>query len=236
LSKLRVSGGDTTCGEALENVLLFGQPRSRTCGFKVKRNWHKDLGVRREINFRHFAVPKLPKGQLCDELRHQTCWILNREDGRSEGSCTQERDAWQQGFEIWNSRSSGISVEVAEKKDSYMHFTIFHVRGQTLKISDLSEAARTRKVGGPQICRWVCRSVWKQKVEKIDLFCFCRSCWKINELYYFLHIFMKMNVIFRKSVWKIGGEKWICVCLQKLLKNKHVTSSSVEVYEKEQDI
>jgi len=46
-----------------------------------------------------------------------------------------------------------MSVDVAENKDSYMDFTIFHTGKHSLIINDLSETEMTRKVGGPQICR-----------------------------------------------------------------------------------
>jgi len=43
-----------------------------------------------------------------------------------------------------------MSVEVAEKKDSYTDFTIFHLRKHQLKINDLRETERAKKGGGPQ--------------------------------------------------------------------------------------
>ena len=46
-----------------------------------------------------------------------------------------------------------MSVDVAEKKDSYMDFAMIHDRKPILKINGLSGIERAKNCGGPQICR-----------------------------------------------------------------------------------
>ena len=43
-----------------------------------------------------------------------------------------------------------MSVDVAEKKDSYMDFTIIHDRKPILKINDISGIEMAKNGGGPQ--------------------------------------------------------------------------------------
>ena len=86
----------------------------------LQSNWYTAFEVRREVSLGQFAMPKLPKCQLCDELRHQTCSIVNPEVGLGEDSYFQKGDAGRLGFETrnWKLVTGNLPAQAGSKLET----------------------------------------------------------------------------------------------------------------------